>query len=545
MARRNNRAPRRLEQPDGKIPVAIYARVSSYSQDVENSTDAQLLRCREWAERNNRVVVRVFVDKARSGRADARPDFRQMIEESTDPNCPFLEVLVWKFSRFYRNHEESIFYKRKLRNNLVKVVSINEPVADSAVGRLTEGMLELVDGFQSEYIGEEVKRGTHNLAARGFFCGRVAPFGMMKVEVEDGGTTRHKLAPDPETSGFIRRLFDLALEEKTEKQISEAVNNEGIPSANGGTWPPNRVHDALTNRHYEGTIVWGETSVTGPPTVTPNAHEGIVTPDEFKRVRELLRGRAYEVVNPRHAGSPYLLSSLVSCKQCGAPYNYTPPKEKNGKYYHYLVCKTRKEQKKEACDSPRLAKEDFEQRVMDAILNDILTPDNIQRAIQELEADKDSSQSKEMRLLDDVDKRLQSVGERRNRLYLAYENGDVDYQKYSSRNAELKQMEDQTAREKERIMETLDDEVIILENPDAVLAYSKELVQFLRTEEPLRCRPWLTRFIKRIWIEPHWATVQYRIPLPEGSQYAGLTRRRIPLTNTVRPSTRSGPHTRG
>ena len=429
-----------------------------------------------------------------------------------------LEVLVWKFSRFYRNHEESIFYKRKLRNNRVKVVSINEPVADSAVGRLTEGMLELVDGFQSDYIGEEVKRGTHNLAPKGFFLGRVAPFGMMKVKVEDGGKTRYKLAPDPETSGYIRRQFDLALEEKTEKQISKALNSEGIPSANGGKSKPNRVHDVLTNRHYEGTIVWGKNSAKGPPTVAPNAHEGIVTPDEFKRVRELLRGRAYEVVNPRHVGSPYLLSSLVSCKQCGAPYNYTPPKEKNGKYYHYLVCKTRKEQKKEVCDSPRLAKEDFEQRVMDAILNDILTQDNIQLAIEELATDKDSSQNKGMRLLDDADKRLQSVGYRRDRLYLAYENGDIAYEKYAGRNAELKEMEDQISADKDGIMETLDDRVIILENPDAVLAYSKELVQFLRTEEPLRCRPWLTRFIKRIWIEPHWATVQYRIPLPEADR---------------------------
>ena len=171
-----------------------------------------------------------------------------------------------------------------------------------------------------------------------------------------------------------------------------------------------------------------------------------------------------------------------------------------------------------ALDSPRLAKEDFEQRVMDAILNDILTQDNIQLAIEELATDKDSSQNKGMRLLDDADKRLQSVGYRRDRLYLAYENGDIAYEKYAGRNAELKEMEDQISADKDGIMETLDDRVIILENPDAVLAYSKELVQFLRTEEPLRCRPWLTRFIKRIWIEPHWATVQYRIPLPEADR---------------------------
>jgi DNA invertase Pin-like site-specific DNA recombinase len=517
MVRGKSKWSANLESPDGKIPVAIYARASSNSQDVENSTEAQVLRAREWAEKNNRIVTRIFIDKARSGRADNRPDFRQMIEEGQDPNCPFVEVILWRFSRFFRDRIESAYYKQMLKKRGIRVVSINEPTDDSPAGRLMEGVIEAIDGFHSEIIGQDVSRGTRNLAGKGFFLGSAGPYGMMKEEVNDGDRTRKKLTPDPKTSPHVRRLFDMGLENKTESQIAKTLNEEGIPGPGGKKWTAKRVHDVLHNRHYEGTIVWGKRSDKEPPVVTPNAHQGIVTPEEFERIQELLRSRAHEVSNPRHSGSQHLLSGLVKCRQCGAPYTYTY-QVKNDKIYWYLVCRTRKEEGEEVCDSPRLAKEDFEQRVMDAILNDILTQDNIQLAIEELATDKDSSQNKGMRLLDDADKRLQSVGYRRDRLYLAYENGDIAYEKYAGRNAELKEMEDQISADKDGIMETLDDRVIILENPDVVLAYSKELVQFLRTEEPLRCRPWLTRFIKRIWIEPHWATVQYRIPLPEADR---------------------------
>ena len=55
------------------------------NQDVENSVDAQVKECRAWAERNGHVVIREFIDRARSGRASDRPDFQEMMEAAGDP----------------------------------------------------------------------------------------------------------------------------------------------------------------------------------------------------------------------------------------------------------------------------------------------------------------------------------------------------------------------------------------------------------------------------------------------------------------------------
>jgi len=48
------------------MKVALYARVSSDSQDVDLSISAQLRALREYAQRNGHEIVREFIDEAES-----------------------------------------------------------------------------------------------------------------------------------------------------------------------------------------------------------------------------------------------------------------------------------------------------------------------------------------------------------------------------------------------------------------------------------------------------------------------------------------------
>ena len=82
--------------------VALYARVSSDRQDVDLSVSAQLRALREYAEKNDYLVAREYVDEAESGRIADRPQFRKMLDEASRPEAPFRVILVWKFSRFTR-----------------------------------------------------------------------------------------------------------------------------------------------------------------------------------------------------------------------------------------------------------------------------------------------------------------------------------------------------------------------------------------------------------------------------------------------------------
>ena len=158
-------------------PAALYARVSSDRQDVDLSVAAQLRALREYAKANGYSVVREYVDEAESGRIADRPQFRKMIDEGSKPRSPFQVILVWKFSRFTRKREHAVAFKAQLRRKGIRVVSITEQAEDNATGRLLEGIIESVDEYYSENLGQEVTRGMREAASRGFFLGSKAPFG--------------------------------------------------------------------------------------------------------------------------------------------------------------------------------------------------------------------------------------------------------------------------------------------------------------------------------------------------------------------------------
>ena len=83
-----------MDQLTDYTPAALYARVSSERQDVDLSVAAQLRALRDYARKNGYLVAREYVDEAESGRVADRPQFREMIEEGSQPNSPFREILI-------------------------------------------------------------------------------------------------------------------------------------------------------------------------------------------------------------------------------------------------------------------------------------------------------------------------------------------------------------------------------------------------------------------------------------------------------------------
>ena len=159
------------------MKIALYVRVSSDKQDVDLSIAAQLKALREYALRNGCQIIQEFVDEAESGRSSARPYFREMIALARRPNKPLDAILVWKYSRFARSREDSILYKAMLKKAGVQVISISEPFDNSPTGRLMDGIIESLDEFYSDNLGEDVTRGMRESAGRGFYLSSSPPYG--------------------------------------------------------------------------------------------------------------------------------------------------------------------------------------------------------------------------------------------------------------------------------------------------------------------------------------------------------------------------------
>ena len=89
-----------------------------------------------------------------------------VIAQAKSPEHPYDVILVWKFSRFARNQEESIVYKSMLKKDRVDVISVSEPVIDGPFGSLIERIIEWMDEYYSIRLSGEVLRGMKEKALR-------------------------------------------------------------------------------------------------------------------------------------------------------------------------------------------------------------------------------------------------------------------------------------------------------------------------------------------------------------------------------------------
>ena len=252
--------------------TALYVRVSSDRQDVDLSVAAQLKALREYAAKDGHSVVREFIDEAESGRTSYRPQFRQMIAMARQTDKPFDLILVYKYSRFTRSREDSIVYKALLKKSGVQLFSITEPLEDTAMGRFMQSIIECLDEFYSENLGEEVTRGMRESASRGFYLCSRAPYGYRRIKVNDGGKERTKLDIDQFQSQVVAWIFEEVVSGKGLTEIVKELNSKGIAGPKGNTWGKTTVHNILSSEIYTGTVIWGQHSKRGlPPVRAENA----------------------------------------------------------------------------------------------------------------------------------------------------------------------------------------------------------------------------------------------------------------------------------
>ena len=76
----------------------IYARYSSDNQR-EESIEGQLRECKEYAERNDIMILGTYIDRALSAKTDNRPEFQHMIKDSANSMAEeiyrIFKILSW------------------------------------------------------------------------------------------------------------------------------------------------------------------------------------------------------------------------------------------------------------------------------------------------------------------------------------------------------------------------------------------------------------------------------------------------------------------
>lgn len=296
--------------------AACYVRVSTDDQ-LEYSPDSQVKIIMDYAKKHDMLLPEEFIfreDDGISGRkADKRPEFQRMVSEAKMKPTPFEVILVWKFSRFARNQEESIVYKSLLRREGVEVISVSEPLIEGPFGGLIERIIEWMDEYYSTNLGGEVKRGMRERLSRGLPT-NAAPYGYVW---KDG-----RFEIEPEAAAIIRQMFERYAAGEPVLQITKWANTLGT----GRVWENRTIEYIVRNPVYIGKLRSG-TSVNGgrdyygeQVEVCDGQHEAIIPLELWEAVQERVSRRRRQARKHDHTANakPRLYNGILRCSACGS-----------------------------------------------------------------------------------------------------------------------------------------------------------------------------------------------------------------------------------
>lgn len=301
--------------------AAAYIRVSTEDQ-VEFSPDSQLKRIREYAGHNDIVLLEdhIYVDEGISGKQTKhREAFNRMIGMAKTKPKPFDVILVWKFSRFARNREDSIVYKSMLRKQCdIQVVSISESLGDDKTSILIEALIEAMDEYYSINLAEEVKRGMTEKASRGGIV--AAPPVGYRIE---GG----RYVPD-DNAPLIRDMFTDFVNGAGYRQLANKYAGLGLRTTRGNK-PDNRfVEYVIRNPVYTGKIRWcadgrgaSRRDFDNPGNIIVDGeHEAIISKEIWNKAQERVRDikHKYGKYQRPEQACDFMLKGLLRCSNCGA-----------------------------------------------------------------------------------------------------------------------------------------------------------------------------------------------------------------------------------
>lgn len=300
---------------------AISVRVSTDMQ-TKYSPDSQIKICLKYAKDNNINVSpeHIYRDDGISGKdASKRDDFQRMIANAKTTPKPFDVILVYDFSRFARNKEESVMYKAMLRKKYgIDVISVTQPLGEGKERVILESMYEAMDEYYILNLSENVKRGKQEKASRGEYQG-----GQVLGYNYDKNT--EQLLPNEAEAENVRFIHnEWNKPETTLCGEVRLLNQLGIKTKRGGRWCTGSLVYVLSNPLYAGYTRFtpgGMTKDFNDPNIQKRkgTHQPILDENIFnssiKKLEEHNK-RWFRAKRPS-VKHEYWLRGLLKCDNCG------------------------------------------------------------------------------------------------------------------------------------------------------------------------------------------------------------------------------------
>lgn len=361
----------------------IYARYSSDNQRDE-SIDAQIRAIEEYAKANDIIIIKVYADEARSATTDDRPEFLEMVSDSSRGffDC----VLVHKLDRFARNRYDSAIYKKKLADNGVRIISVLENLDDSPESIILESVLEGMNEYYSANLAREVRKGMNENALQCKHNGGLPPLG---YDVSEDLTYEI----NPKEADAVRTIFNMYSNGSSYGEIKDELKENNHKTQTGRNFSNSSIYEILRNEKYRGVYIFNRTiaAVNGVRNNRKSKSEDEITRVENGMPRiidDITWNAARERMNSNRRGANsakevYLLSGKIECGECGGSFcgeRFTGGRNKD--IYITYGCSTRK--RTNECNAKRKNRDLLENLVFEILQESLFDKNAIKNLIKEM-----------------------------------------------------------------------------------------------------------------------------------------------------------------
>lgn len=299
-------------------------RVSTKKQvDPKDDIPMQKIACREFAQNNNWIIAKEFLEKGISGfkvSATKRDAIQDLKEAAL--NKEFDILLVYMFDRLGRRDDETPFIVEWFVKQGIRVWSTQE--GEQRFENQTDKLLNYIRFWQAN--GESVKTSARiktrleQLTNEGIYTGGVTPYGYKLVPsgvTNKKGRELKKLVIDEREADIVRMVFDKTVNNGYGSyRMARYLNELGIRTHNGSEFQCNNINRMLKNRIYCGYYVAKEN-------VSPKQeHLVIIDEWQYNEAQNILKQRSVKNTDKKHIARTTkgrtLLSGNIVCAHCGS-----------------------------------------------------------------------------------------------------------------------------------------------------------------------------------------------------------------------------------
>ena len=339
--------------------VALYIRLSKEDENEgpSESVTNQKSLLNEYVQQHRLSVYDTYIDDGWSGTNFDRPDFQRMI---SDIEANKVNMVITKdLSRLGRDYIMTGHYmERYFPEHRVRYISLLDGIdtgVESSANDITPFRAIMNDMYAKD-ISNKIKSVKRDKQRKGQFIGGKPVYGYKMHPTE-----KNKIVIDEEVAPVVRRIFGMALDGMSCRQIAAQLNTEGVPTPATyaglpvpnpgpytGLWSSERISDMLQNETYIGNMVQGRQVKISYKSkkclhqerknwvVVEGTHEPLIDAETFRKVRMLVNSRKHT----RSRTYDFLLKGLIFCHECGYPLAVLNRKNAAGEDVLYFVCRT-------------------------------------------------------------------------------------------------------------------------------------------------------------------------------------------------------------